>query len=115
MKNIADIITGSRIVFSIALMFFTPFSLAFYVLYGAAGSTDIIDGAAARKTNTVSAFGAKLDAIADFIFVAACLMKLLPLTLSFIDLKYSAIVVCVAATFAAIQEGHYIRVGREKQ
>ena len=39
----------------------------------------------------------------------------LPFTISFVDLKYSAIVVCVAATFAAIQEGHYIRVGREKQ
>lgn len=75
----------------------------------------MIDGTVARQTNTVSAFGAKHDAIAKFIFVAACLMKLLPLTLSFIELKYSAIVVCVAATFAAIQEGHYIRVGREKQ
>ena len=115
MKNIADIITGSRIVFSIALLFITPFSPMFYVLYAAAGLTEMIDGTVARQTNTVSAFGAKHDAIAKFIFVAACLMKLLPLTLSFIELKYSAIVVCVAATFAAIQEGHYIRVGREKQ
>ncbi len=124
----------------------------------------MIDGTVARKTNTVSAFGTKLDTIADIVFVAVCLIKLLPildipvwlwiwiaaialikvinmisgyvtqkkwiaphtvmnkvtgalcfllpLTLSFIDLKYSAIVVCAAATFAAIQEGHYIRTGR---
>jgi len=37
---------------------------------------------------------------------------MLPLTLSFIEMKYSAIFVCVAETFAAIQEGHFIRTGR---
>ena len=166
MKSIANIITGSRIVFSIALLFITPFSPMFYVLYAVAGLTDMIDGAVARKTNTVSAFGAKFDTIADFVFVAVCLIKLLPVftipvwlwiwiavialikviniisgvvmhkklialhslmnkitgalcfllpfTLSFINLKYNAIVVCAAATFAAIQEGHYIRTGRVK-
>ena len=39
------------------------------------------------------------------------LLFLLPLTLSFIDLKYSGAAVCAPATFAAIQEGHYIRTG----
>ena len=38
---------------------------------------------------------------------------LLPLTLSFIELKYSAIPVCTVATFAAVQEGRFIRTGRE--
>ena len=33
---------------------------------------------------------------------------LLPLTMSFVDLRYTAPVVCVLATIAAIQEGHYI-------
>ena len=165
-KYIADIITGSRIVFSIALLFFEPFSPMFYALYAAAGVTDMIDGTAARKTNTVSAFGARFDTAADMILAAVCLFKLLPVltvplwlwiwiavialmkivniisgvvmqkkwiaphtvmnkitgalcfllpfTPAFIDLKYSAIVVCSAATFAAIQEGHYIRTGREK-
>ena len=166
MKYIANIITGSRIVFSIALLFFPPLSSAFYVLYAAAGLTDMIDGTVARKTNTVSVLGAKLDTIADFVFVAVCLIKLmpvldipvwlwvwiavialikiiniisgvvlhkkltavhsvmnkvtgalcflLPLTLSFIELKYSAIVVCSIATFAAIQEGHFIRMERTR-
>ena len=41
--------------------------------------------------------------------VTGALLFLLPLTLSFIDLKYSATVVCIVATFAAIQEGHFIR------
>ena len=38
----------------------------------------MVDGAVARKTGTVSAFGAKLDTAADFVFVAVCLWKLLP-------------------------------------
>ena len=41
------------------------------------------------------------------------LLFLLPLTIPAVPLKYSAIVVCAAATFAAIQEGHFIRTGRE--
>lgn len=166
MKNIANIITGSRIIFSIAILFIPPLSPIFYVLYVAAGITDLIDGTVARKTNSAGAFGAKLDTIADFIFVAVCLFKLLPVldipvwlwiwiavialikiiniisgaiklkrmialhtvmnkitgalcfilpfTLPFINLKYSAIVVCAAATFAAIQEGYFIITERVK-
>lgn len=44
--------------------------------------------------------------------VTGVLLFLLPLTLSWIDLRYSAAVVCAAATFAAMQEGHYIRTGK---
>lgn len=45
--------------------------------------------------------------------VTGLLLFLLPLTLAFIDLKYSATVICCIATFAALQEGHFIRTGRE--
>ena len=37
---------------------------------------------------------------------------LLPLTISFVDLQYTAPMVCVLATIAAIQEGHYIAIER---
>ena len=40
------------------------------------------------------------------------LLFILPMTLSILDLQYSALVVCAVATFAAIQEGHYISTGR---
>ena len=45
--------------------------------------------------------------------VTGLLLFLLPLTISFVELKYTAIVVCSVATFSAIQEGCYIRKGRE--
>ena len=157
----ANIITFVRILCSIAILFCPVFSVAFYSLYITAGLTDMIDGWVARKTNTVSESGAKLDTVADFVFVVVCLVKLLPimdfpswlyiwigvialikiinivsgyviqkqfvtihslmnkvtglllfilpLTLSFINLRYSAVVVCLVATFAAVQEGHFIR------
>ena len=38
------------------------------------------------------------------------LLFLLPLTISFMELKYTAIVVCSIATFSAIQEGVYVIV-----
>ena len=123
----------------------------------------MIDGTIARKTGATSSFGAKLDTVADFLFVIASFVKLvpviripvwiwvwaaviavvklinlvwgilgrkqmpslhtiankatglclflLPLTMFFVDLRYTATVVCVIATIAAIQEGHHIIKG----
>lgn len=42
------------------------------------------------------------------------LLFLLPLTVSHIDLRYTAPFVCAFAAFAAIQEGHLIRMGQAK-
>lgn len=42
---------------------------------------------------------------------AGILLFMLPLTIKFIDLKYSGAFVSVVATLAAIQEGHMIRTG----
>ena len=163
--QIANFITGMRILCSIALLFCPALSTSFYILYLVAGLTDMIDGAVARMTGTTSKFGAKLDTAADFVLVVACLSKLLPLlsvplwlwlwiggialikavnllsgfvlqkgfvamhtvmnkvtgillfvlplTLPVVELKHSAPLVCTVATFAAIQEGHYIRTGRD--
>lgn len=74
----ANLITGSRIVLSVALLFCPALSPVFFVLYIAAGISDMIDGAVARKTGTVSEFGARLDTVADIVLVAVCLFKLLP-------------------------------------
>ena len=160
-KYLANIITLFRIVCSIWLLLLPVFSIRFYVVYLFCGFTDMIDGAIARKTHSVTEFGSKLDSVADLIFVVVAFVKLLPvislpnwlcvwiaiialikvanilfgwisakrlviehtlmnkitgfvlfllpLTLSFIELKYSAVVVCAVATMSAIQEGKYIK------
>ena len=74
----ANILTGSRIILSICIAFTAPFCKLFYVLYVLAGLSDMFDGYIARKTKTESEFGAKLDSIADIIFIMVCLVKILP-------------------------------------
>lgn len=159
-KQIANIITSYRIFGSILLLFFPAFSAEFYITYLLCGFSDMIDGTVARKTNSSSKFGSKLDTIADVVFAVASLFKLLPkihtpqwlwiwggviliikisniilgyilkkqfisvhtimnkatglllfllpLTISFVKLKYTAVTVCSIATVSAIQEGFYI-------
>ena len=44
--------------------------------------------------------------------VTGLLLFLLPLTLPYLDLSYTAPPVCAFASFAAVQEGRFIRVGQ---
>ena len=74
----ANTLTSIRIMCSLVLLFSPTFSPSFFVLYVLAGFTDMIDGAVARYTNTASQFGSALDTLADFTFVIACLVKILP-------------------------------------
>ena len=69
-----------------------------------------------KTSNIVSGFICMKRFVAEHTLmnkVTGLFLFLLPLTLFFIELKHSAIVVCSIATFSAIQEGHYIRTGRE--
>ena len=74
----ANVTTGIRILVSVDLLFCPVFSLIFYAVYLIAGLSDMADGIVARKTNSVSEFGSRFDSIADFVFVAVCLIKILP-------------------------------------
>ncbi|MGN1021373.1 MAG: CDP-alcohol phosphatidyltransferase family protein [Aristaeellaceae bacterium] len=75
----ANIVTGVRILLSIAMLFVPALSPGFCALYAAAGLTDMLDGPIARRTGAASDFGARLDTLADMVFAAACLIRLLPL------------------------------------
>ena len=41
--------------------------------------------------------------------ITGLVLFVLPFSFSVIDIKYSSVVVCLLATFAAVQEGHFIR------
>ena len=164
-KHITNIITGSRIVFSLPLLFLPLSSAWFYALYLICGFTDMVDGTVARKTGAVSEFGAKLDTVADFVFMLVCAVKilpvlrlpvwlwvwtllialikilnialvfiakkklmsihsvlnkitgfalfLLPLTLTFVEVTYIVLAICVLATVAVAQEIYLAAKGRE--
>lgn len=67
MKYVANIITTSRIILSILLVFLLDHRLIFFIVYLICGISDVIDGFIARKTNTGSTAGARLDAFADLL------------------------------------------------
>ena len=77
-KHIANIITGLRIVLSLPLLLIPLTSAWFYVLYLLCGLSDMIDGTVARKTNSASEFGARLDTVSDFVFMTVALIKFVP-------------------------------------
>ena len=78
-KHLADTITGFRLIGSVTLLFFDTLSLPFYIIYLICGFSDMIDGAIARKMNSVTIVGSKLDTVADFIFIVVCAVKMLPI------------------------------------
>ena len=77
-KHIANIITGSRIVLSLPLLFIPLTSAWFYVLYLLCGFSDMVDGTVARRTNSASDFGARLDTVSDLVFLSVALIKFVP-------------------------------------
>ena len=167
-RNLANIISGIRLVCGLALIFCAPFTDRFYTLYLLGGLSDAVDGTVARRLGAETPFGARLDTAADAVFVIAVLIKLIaavrfPLWLTvwitviavikclnviggFIScrrfvtahtvmnklcgallfaiplcmgrlpqpaLTVLIAVTCAAASFAAVQEGIYVRRGKE--
>ena len=110
----------------------------------------MVDGTIARKLNSATGFGSKLDSVADLVFITAACCKLLPmihlpgwiwcwvvliagmrirnrtlilehtlwnkvtgfllfmlpLTLPFLDVRYSACVICIIATISTLYDRH---------
>ncbi|MBR5620136.1 MAG: CDP-alcohol phosphatidyltransferase family protein [Clostridia bacterium] len=67
-----------------------------------------------KAINVISGYVMRKEFVAEHTVmnkVTGVALFLFPFTLSIIDVKYSGIVVCALAAFAAIQEGHLIRKG----
>ena len=84
-----NICTFIRIVGTLCLFLTEPLTLPFFIVYGICGVSDVVDGTLARLTNTETAFGAKLDSIADILFYGVMIIRLLP---NLIALFYAACV-----------------------
>ena len=78
MKNIANYLSISRAIMSIILAISETFSFPFYIIYIYCGISDMLDGYVARRTKSTSKIGARLDSIADIIFVIVAIVKILP-------------------------------------
>ncbi len=79
--NLPNCITAVRIAGTVVLLFLAPLTPLFFIIYTLCGFSDVLDGWIARKTNTISEFGAKLDSIADLLFYTLVIIRLLPVLL----------------------------------
>lgn len=77
-KNIANIITFTRIISTIIMAFTNVLSNAFFIAYIYSGFSDVIDGFIARKLKIESDFGRKLDSVSDLFFYATMIIKIWP-------------------------------------
>ena len=78
MKHIPNILSASRIALCLPLLLVDAMTVPFWVLYVTAGTTDMLDGFLARRWGVESQFGARLDSLADLVFVLAVGYKLFP-------------------------------------
>ena len=90
-------ITCLRILGAIVLLFLTPLSTAFYIVYTVAGLSDALDGWLARRTNTTSSLGKKLDSIADLVFYTVMLVLLLPVLWERLPLEIWVLIAVILA------------------
>ena len=79
MIQLPNIITLLRIAGSLGLLLCDVTGVAYWIIYGLCGISDIVDGWLARKLKCVTKKGALLDSLADICFVACCVWKLLPI------------------------------------
>ena len=78
MKHIPNILSASRIALCLPLLLVDAMTVPFWTLYLITGLTDMLDGFLARRWGVESKFGARLDSVADFVFVLVVGYKLFP-------------------------------------
>lgn len=78
MSPVPNIISVSRGVAAVAMLFFPVFSHGFWVLYSWGGISDMIDGTIAKKLNAESELGSRIDSVADLVFVICSAIMILP-------------------------------------
>ncbi len=97
-KNIPNFITSLRFLGTVLIFFLTPFKPAYFTVYTLTGITDMLDGLIARKTNSTSVLGARLDSVADLCFYSVSLVKLLPILIKLLPRYIWIIVAAILVT-----------------
>lgn len=85
-KNIPNMITCVRIIGALIMFFLKPLSTEFYIVYGACGISDVIDGFIARTFRLQSKFGSILDSISDLLFYIVLAIMIVPTLMNLLDL-----------------------------
>ena len=84
--TVPNVISAIRIIGSVALLFIEPLTSVFFVIYTLCGLSDVLDGMIARRTGTTSPLGARMDSIADLLYYAVMVLKIMPVLLDILPL-----------------------------
>ncbi|MBQ7702503.1 MAG: CDP-alcohol phosphatidyltransferase family protein [Candidatus Methanomethylophilaceae archaeon] len=76
-ERLPDLLTGSRVILSIVLLFLEPLSVPFLTLYLVACITDFLDGHLARKMGCKTSYGPYFDSLADCLLVAVVVYSII--------------------------------------
>lgn len=77
-RQTPNILSTLRIGGAIAILFLEPFSVDFFIVFGVAAITDVIDGFIARKFHLESRIGSIIDSIADWALELFMAIRILP-------------------------------------
>lgn len=108
-RYIPNTLTILRIIGTVIMLFLSPISIPFYIVYTLSGISDVLDGVIARKANCTSNLGSVLDSIADMLFYAVMLYCMMPLLIESVPtvIWYWIVIILVirlgAYTVAAIK------------
>ena len=111
-KNIANIITFTRIIATIIMVFTSVLSPSFFIAYTYAGLSDVIDGFIARRLHIESDFGRKLDSVSDLLFYTSMMIKIWPYLVAYLPLYIWALIWTVFGIRLALYL--FVSIGQRK-
>ena len=111
-KNLANIITFTRIIGTLVMLLTDVLSVPFYISYVYSGLSDVLDGFIARKLGIQSEFGKKLDSISDLFFYTTMMLKIWPYLVTYLP-KFVWVIIWVTVAirvlsyvYVFIKKGH---------
>ncbi|SKC69098.1 CDP-alcohol phosphatidyltransferase family protein [Maledivibacter halophilus] len=102
MTTIANYITITRLFLVFTLLIVRPLSVEFFLIYTVCGISDMLDGYVARKTDTTSRIGEKLDSVADLLMIFIVIYILYPIIQIPVKFYYWIIVIVVIRVVSMI-------------
>ena len=91
-KNLANIVTVTRIIGTFVMIFTDVLSPSWFIAYIYSGLSDVIDGFLARSLHIQSVFGSRLDSVADLFFYTTMMLKLWPYLVEYLPTYVWAII-----------------------
>jgi len=103
-RHIPNILSLTRIPFSVALLFLGKYPYAFLCAYAVAGVLDVLDGRLARRFHWETELGAKIDSVGDTVFLVCAISA----AIRTLDFRFEAYIFVALAVLSAVRIGNMV-------